>query len=219
MRDGERISVFLVDDHDIFRAGTRTFLGDFDIVGEARTSTEAIAEILETEPDVALVDVHIDGVRSGANVIAAVKQERPGIKCVALTASAARADVAECLAAGVDGYLIKEDSGELLPDAVRDVMADGTPISPDIASYLLDIDAFITEERPIEHQLTPREREVVTCIIRGYTYREGASHLGMAVKTFESHMAHIFEKLELSTRAELTRRAQEQGFEEQGFDW
>ena len=96
---------------------------------------------------------------------------------------------------------------------------DGTPISPDIASYLLDIDAFITEERPIEHQLTPREREVVTCIIRGYTYREGSNVLGMAEKTFESHMSHIFEKLELSTRAELTRRAQEQGFEEQSFDW
>lgn len=219
MGSSDRISVFLVDDHDIFRAGTRTFLEDFDIVGEARTSVDAIAQILDTGPDVALVDVHIDGVRSGATVIAAVKQERPGTKCVALTASAARADVAECLAAGVDGYLIKEDSGELLPDAVRDVMTGGTPVSPAIASYLLDIDAFITEERPIKHQLTPKERQVVTCIIRGYTYREGANHLGIAPKTFESHMSNIFGKLELSTRAELTRRAQEQGFEEQGFDW
>ncbi|MCL1599678.1 MAG: response regulator transcription factor [Actinomycetia bacterium] len=204
------VSVFLVDDHDTVRAGTRAFLSGFDVVGEAATTADAIAGILDTRPDVALVDVHLDVPKGGARVVAAVKEVAPEIKCVAFTVSTSRSDVAALLAAGVDGYITKSTSGDELPDVVRDVMNGGTPVSREVASYLLDIDTAAGQVDLIG-RLTPREREVVMFIARGYTYRESAAKLGMKVKTLESHMAHIFEKLGVATRAELSFLAYETG--------
>jgi DNA-binding NarL/FixJ family response regulator len=203
-------SVFLVDDHDTVRAGTRSFLSEFDIVGEADNTADAIHGILETRPDVALIDVHIDIPKGGAQVVAAVKDVAPEIKCVAFTVSTSRSDVAALLAAGVDGYLTKSTSGSELPVAIHEVLNGGNPISREVASYLLDIDT-IAEQNSLIERLTPREREVVMFIARGYTYRESASKLGMKVKTLETHMSHIFEKLGVATRAELSFLAYETG--------
>jgi DNA-binding NarL/FixJ family response regulator len=204
-------SVYLVDDHPAVLAGTRVFLGEFDIVGEANTAAGAIAGILSTRPDVAFIDVHLDVPQGGAQVVAAVKEVAPEVKCLAFTVSTSRADVAALLAAGVDGYLVKSTSAKDLSRAVTEVMNDGTPVSREVASYILEIDAIAEEIEKI-NGLTPREREVVTSIARGYTYRESAAKLGMKVKTLETHMSHIFEKLGVATRAELSFLAYETGF-------
>jgi len=204
------VSIFLVDDHDTVRAGTRSFLSEFDIVGEADNMVDAIAGILETKPDVALIDVHIDVPKGGAEVVTAVKAVAPEIKCVAFTVSTSRSDVATLLAAGVDGYITKSTPGDELPAVVYDVMDGGTPISREVAGYLLDIDAA-AENITLIDRLTPRERDVVLHIARGYTYRESAAKLGMKVKTLETHMSHIFEKLGVATRAELSFLAYETG--------
>ncbi|MFC2153317.1 response regulator [Actinomycetota bacterium] len=203
-------TVFLVDDHPAVRAGTRSFLGDFDIVGEADNATDAVTGILATRPDVALIDVHLDVPQGGAQVVAAVKEAAPEVKCVAFTVSTSRADVAALLAAGVDGYLVKSTDAEELPRAVVEVMDGGTPVSREVASFMLEIDS-IGEQIERLKGLTPREREVVTSIAKGYTYRETAAKLGMKVKTLETHMSHIFEKLGVATRAELSFLAYETG--------
>ena len=204
------VSIFLVDDHDTVRAGTRSFLSEFDIVGEADNTTEAITGILETRPDVALIDVHMEIPKGGAEVVTAVKDVAPEIKCLAFTVSTSRSDVATLLAAGVDGYITKSTPGHELPSVIYDVLDGGTPISREVASYLLDIDAA-AEQISLIDRLTPRERDVVLHIARGYTYRESAAKLGMKVKTLESHMSHIFEKLGVATRAELSFLAYETG--------
>ena len=204
------VSIFLVDDHDTVRAGTKSFLTEFDIVGEADNTIDAITGILETRPDVALIDVHIDVPKGGANVVLAVKDVAPEVKCLAFTVSTTRSDVATLLAAGVDGYITKSTPGAELPSVVYEVMDGGTPISREVAGYLLDIDAA-AEQISLIDRLTPREREVVLHIARGYTYRESAAKLGMKVKTLETHMSHIFEKLGVATRAELSFLAYETG--------
>jgi DNA-binding NarL/FixJ family response regulator len=204
------VSIFLVDDHDTVRAGTKLFLTEFDIVGEADNTNDAITGILETRPDVALIDVHIDVPKGGAEVVSAVKDVAPEVKCLAFTVSTTRSDVARLLAAGVDGYITKSTPGAELPSAVYDVLDGGTPISREVAGYLLDIDAAAAQISLID-RLTPREREVVLHIARGYTYRESAAKLGMKVKTLETHMSHIFEKLGVATRAELSFLAYETG--------
>ena len=203
-------TIFLVDDHPAVRAGTRSFLEDFDVVGEAATVADAVTGILSTRPDIALIDVHLDQQRGGAEVVNAVKSEAPEITCVAFTVSTSRADVAALLAAGVDGYLTKSTSAEDLPNLLIDATNGGRPISREVASHLLDIDRA-AEQLELIDRLTPREREVVTYIARGYTYRESASKMGMKVKTLESHMAHIFEKLGVATRAELSFLAYQTG--------
>lgn len=201
-------TIFLVDDHPVALAGTKAMLSDMTIVGEASNTPDAISGILDTRPDVALIDVQMEEPQSGAAVVAAVKEVAPDQACVAFTVSISRADVAALLAAGVDGYLTKSTTGEELRDALQEVSDGGRPISREVASYLLDIDDIAEQIRLVD-RLTPREREVVMYIARGFTYRETSSRMGIKVKTLETHMTHIFEKLGVATRAELSFLAYE----------
>jgi DNA-binding NarL/FixJ family response regulator len=202
--------IVIVDDHGIFRAGLRSELGDsIEVVGEAGTVGEAIPLVVETDPDVVLLDVHLpDG--GGQAVIAGVSPERPGVRFLALSVSDAAEDVIAVVRAGARGYVTKTISGEELTDAIHRV-ADGDAVfSPRLAGFVLD--AFSSEE-PIRDaeldELTAREREVLRLIARGYRYKEIASSLHLSVKTVETHVSSVLRKLQLSSRHELTRWAAE----------
>jgi DNA-binding NarL/FixJ family response regulator len=205
------IRVFLVDDHELFRAGVRGELaGAVDVVGEAGTVAEATRQIRELDPDVVLLDVHLpDG--GGEGVIAAVAQERPGVKFLALSVSDAAEDVIAVIRAGARGYVTKSISREELTDAIRRVSDGDAVFSPRLAGFVLD--AFRSGEPigadPELETLTPREREVLQLIARGYMYKEIAARLSLSVKTVEAHVSSVLRKLQLSTRHELTRWAQE----------
>jgi DNA-binding NarL/FixJ family response regulator len=121
---------------------------------------------------------------------------------VAFTVSTSRLDVLTMMNAGVDGYLTKTTHSEDLADLLDAALAGRKPVSKEVAGYLLDIDDEIDTGIGVEH-LTPREREVVNLIARGYTYRETAQRLQISVKTLETHMAHIFAKLGIASRHEL----------------
>ena len=198
--------VVLVDDHDLFRAGVRGELGDaVEIVGEAGSVAEAVPLIRDADPEVVLLDVHLpDG--GGHAVIAQVAPERPGVKFLALSVSDAAEDVIGVIRAGARGYVTKTISGAELTDAVRRV-ADGDAVfSPRLAGFVLD--AYRSEQAGSElDELTPREREVLQLIARGYLYKEIAARLDISVKTVESHVSSVLRKLQLSTRHELTRWA------------
>jgi len=203
--------VVLVDDHALFRAGVRGELGDrVDVLGEAESVAAAVPLIKELDPDVVLLDVHLpDG--GGEAVIAGVALERPGVKFLALSVSDAAEDVIGVIRAGARGYVTKTISGEELADAVRRV-ADGDAVfSPRLAGFVLD--AFRAGERVQSdselNELTPREREVLQLIARGYRYKEIAARLHLSIKTVESHVSSVLRKLQLSSRHELTRWAAE----------
>ena len=205
------IRVVLVDDHELFRAGVRGELaGLVDIVGEAGTVAEAAPLIRELDPDVVLLDVHLpDG--GGEAVIATVAPERPAVKFLALSVSDAAEDVIAVIRAGARGYVTKTISRDELFDAIRRVSEGDAVFSPRLAGFVLD--AFRTGE-PLGadeelETLTPREREVLQLIARGYLYKEIAARLHLSVKTVEAHVSSVLRKLQLSTRHELTRWAQE----------
>jgi DNA-binding NarL/FixJ family response regulator len=207
----ERIRVFLVDDHDVARAGARHYLEKrFDIVGEADNAIDAAEMICARTPDVVLLDVRLPG-GGGASVVERVHACDPSIRFLAFTVSTEREDVLRLMNAGVDGYVTKATFGPDLSDLVDAVATGRRPVSPDIAGYLLDIDEGIGEAEGIE-KLTPREREVVNLIARGYTYRETADRMDISVKTLETHMRHIFTKLGIASRHELSSLAYETGF-------
>jgi DNA-binding NarL/FixJ family response regulator len=202
--------VVLVDDHDLFRAGVRAGLDQtVEVVGEAGSVAEAVPLIKELDPDVVLLDVHLpDG--GGHAVIMQVAQERPGVKFLALSVSDAAEDVIVVIRAGARGYVTKAISGAELTEAVHRV-ADGDAVfSPRLAGFVLD--AFRggeTTADPELDQLTPREREVLQLIARGYRYKEIASRLHLSSRTVESHVSAVLRKLQLSSRHELTRWAAE----------
>ena len=205
------IRIVLVDDHELFRAGVRGELaGLVDIVGEAGSVAEAAPLIRDLDPDVVLLDVHLpDG--GGEAVIATVAPERPAVKFLALSVSDAAEDVIAVIRAGARGYVTKTISRDELIDAIRRVSDGDAVFSPRLAGFVLD--AFRTGE-PLGadeelETLTPREREVLQLIARGYLYKEIAARLHLSVKTVEAHVSSVLRKLQLSTRHELTRWAQE----------
>jgi DNA-binding NarL/FixJ family response regulator len=203
--------IFLVDDHDVVRAGMKAVLGDrFDIVGEAADVDSAIEGILSSGPEMVVLDVKLPG-GGGAAVIAGVKPRLPEVKYTALTVSTSRDDVVNMMQAGVDGYITKTTASNELPDLIEQAVEGLRPVSPDVAGFLLDIDEDIVAGSTIE-RLTPREREVVNLIARGYSYRETANRLDISVKTLESHMGNIFEKLSVASRHELAALAYEEGY-------
>ena len=205
-------TVFLVDDHAMFRAGVRAELGQFvQLVGEAGTVADAIAGIRDRRPDVVLLDVHMpDG--GGLAVLAGVAAEVPDTRFLALSVSDAAEDVIAVIRAGARGYVTKTISAAELADAVRRVADGDVVFSPRLAGFVLDAfrDAPVAPSvDPELDQLTPREREVLRLIARGYTYKEIARELYISGKTVESHVSSVLRKLQLSTRHQLTRWATE----------
>lgn len=203
------IRVFIVDDHDLFRAGVRGALpDDVEVIGEASDTQAAIELIGERQPDVVLLDVHLPG-GGGREVAAAYKDT--DIKFLALSASDASDDVVAVVRSGARGYVTKSISAEELGDAIRRVAAGDAVFSPRLAGFVLDAFSAIPvgDIDPELDQLTDREREVLRLIARGYTYRESGEELFISIKTIESHVSSVLRKLQLSNRNELTRWAAE----------
>lgn len=203
------VRVFIVDDHALFRSGVRAELGvGLEIVGDAGMVDEAIAGILETVPDVVLVDVHMPG-GGGRAVIGAVHAEHPEVRFLALSVSDAADDVIDIIRAGARGYVTKTISPAELDLAVRRVHDGDAVFSPRLAGFVLDTFAHDAPE-PVDPELdllSVREREVLRYIARGYAYKEVAHELGISVKTVETHVSAVLRKLQLTSRYELSRWA------------
>jgi DNA-binding NarL/FixJ family response regulator len=202
--------VFLVDDHQMFRSGVRAELGDrVEVVGEAADVESAVQGIRATEPEVVLLDVHLPG-GGGRAVIETLKAALPDVVFLALSVSDAAEDVIAVIRAGARGYVTKTISSDDLAAAIRRVRDGDAVFSPRLAGFVLD--AFAGEVAPEVadpelDQLSPREREVMRLIARGYTYKELARRLDLSVKTVETHVSAVLRKLQLSSRHELTRWA------------
>jgi DNA-binding NarL/FixJ family response regulator len=208
-------TVVLVDDHAIFRAGVRAELdGLVTILGEAGDAESAVREITERAPDVVLLDVHLPG-GGGVEILRRLGTEAPEAKCLALSVSDDPEDVIAVIRAGARGYVTKTISPTELVDAIRRVQEGDAVFSPRLAGFVLDafasgpsVPAAGAFDAELD-QLTPREREVLRHIARGYLYKEIAQRLGISVKTVEAHVSAVLRKLQLSTRHELSRWAVE----------
>lgn len=207
--------VFVVDDHALFRAGVRAELEPHcEVAGEAEDVATAVARIPAVGPDVVLLDVHLpDG--SGADVCRALLPHHPELRFLALSVSDAPDDVIAVIRAGARGYVTKSIATADLLDAIERVAAGDAVFSPRLAGFVLDAFAGSGAGRAASpgtvdeelDQLTPREREVLRLIARGYTYKEAAAELVLGVKTIETHVSAVLRKLQLSNRRELARWA------------
>jgi DNA-binding NarL/FixJ family response regulator len=214
MIETRRPRIFLVEDHAVFRAGVRAELGDaVEVVGEADEVAAAIELINERIPDVVLLDVHLPG-GGGQAVLRGVLPHHPEVQFLALSVSDAPEDVIAVIRAGARGYITKTISGGELLQAVYRVGAGDAVFSPRLAGFVLDAFSQLTATGTVPtgldpelDQLSPREREVLRLIARGYTYKEVARDLTISAKTVESHVSSVLRKLQLSTRHELTRWA------------
>jgi DNA-binding NarL/FixJ family response regulator len=210
------VRVVLVDDHRLVRSGVRAELDSADeggavsVVGEAGDVDEAVRVINAEKPDVVLLDVHMPG-GGGAEVIRGVHATLPAVRFLALSVSDAAEDVIGVVRAGARGYVTKAIDGPALTDAIVRVASGDAVFGPRLAGFVLD--AFSGDglaATPADDDLdalTPREREVLRLIARGYTYREAAQELVLSERTIETHVSSVLRKLQLSNRRELARWA------------
>jgi len=195
----------------MFRSGVRQELGvAVTVVGEAADVPSAVQVILAQRPDVVLLDVHLPG-GGGVVVLREVLARVPETRFLALSVSDAAEDVIGVIRAGARGYVTKAITGPELIAAIRRVGEGDAVFSPRLAGFVLDaftgIDIAAVDEEL--DQLTPREREVLRLIARGYAYKEVAKELFISVKTVETHVSAVLRKLQLSNRHQLTRWATE----------
>lgn len=203
------IRVAMVDDHRLFLSGVKAELeGDVEVVSATSDIDEAIDEIRDLDPDVVLVDVHMPG-GGGLAVIQNVMETHPEMKFLALSVSDAAEDVIAMIRAGARGYVTKSIAPEELVEAIERVYSGDAVFSPRLAGFVLDAfaGAVPTPDDPELDQLTPREREVLRQIARGYSYKQVARRLSISVKTVETHVSSVLRKLQLSNRHELARWA------------
>jgi DNA-binding NarL/FixJ family response regulator len=208
--------VLIVDDHELFRAGVRGQVEPgVEVVGEAAGVEEAVQLIENEKPDVVLLDVHMpEG--GGVEVLRRASELESPPRFLALSASDAAEDVIAVIRAGARGYVTKSISAAELLEAIERVRGGDAVFSPRLAGFVLDafagsppapaagagddVDADLD-------QLTPREREVLRHLARGYLYKEIAQRLGISVKTVEAHVSAVLRKLQLSNRHQLSRWA------------
>jgi DNA-binding NarL/FixJ family response regulator len=206
------LRVILVDDHAMFRTGVKAELGPaVDIVAEAADVDEAVAAIESQTPDVVLLDVHLPG-GGGTEVLRRTTTRHPEVKFLALSVSDAAEDVIAVIRGGARGYVTKNITGAELVAAIRRVSDGDAVFSPRLAGFVLDAFAGQIDVADVDEdldRLTEREREVMRLIARGYAYKEVASALFISIKTVETHVSSVLRKLQLSSRHELTRWANE----------
>jgi DNA-binding NarL/FixJ family response regulator len=204
------LTVVVVDDHAMFRAGVRSELaGAVRVVGEAADVDEAVRVIAGELPDVVLLDVHLPG-GGGTEVLRRVLPKAPDTRFLALSVSDAAEDVIAVIRAGARGYVTKTISGPDLVAAIKRVSGGDAVFSPRLAGFVLDAFAGTIEVSAVDEdldRLTEREREVMRLIARGYAYKEVAAQLFISIKTVETHVSSVLRKLQLSSRYELTRWA------------
>jgi len=215
-RTSRAVTIVVVDDHSIFRSGLRADLDQrLEVVGEAADVDAAVAVILETRPEVVLLDVHLPGGAGGggAEVIRRVTAEGASARFLALSVSDAADDVVGVIRAGARGYLTKGSSGGQVSDAVLAVAGGDAVFSPRLAGFVLDAFGAASGEQAEStdelDRLSAREREVMRLIARGYAYKEVAAELFISIKTVETHVSAVLRKLQLSSRHELTAWALE----------
>ncbi len=209
----ERIRIALCDDHAVVRSGLRRILEtepDLEVVAEAGTADEAVTVARDTQPDVFVMDVGLPG-RSGIDATSDVCKVSPRTKVLVLTAHDDVAYLRRAFAAGATGYLVKEAADIELVLAVRQIAAGKQYVHPTLGAALLAPDAATVRPAGPGGELSEREVEILGLIANGLTNAEIAERLYVSIRTVETHRAHIYQKLDVRTRAELVRIARDTG--------
>jgi DNA-binding NarL/FixJ family response regulator len=184
----------------------------FEVCGTAGTGEEGLALARKERPDVALIDLGLPRM-SGEDVISAIHSEMPKTACIALTAVDIPARVLNALKAGAAGYILKPFRAAELARAVEEVISgEAAPISPRAAKVLLsELRGDPPNQRANTPALSKRELEVLQLLVHGHTYADVANALGIAEGTVQTYVKRIYEKMDVSTKAEAALLAVTRG--------
>jgi DNA-binding NarL/FixJ family response regulator len=210
------LRIVLADDHIVVRQGLRALLNeqvDIEVVGEASTGNEAIAQTCTLNPDIVVLDLsmpELNGIAATARIVA----ECPQTKVLALTVHEDTSYLRQLLAAGAAGYVLKRSAGAVLIQALRAIAAGETYIDPLLVGRAINKLVHSSNEEEFQPfaKLSEREHNVLKLLAQGYAIKEIAQQLNLSAKTIETYKTRGSEKLNLSSRAALVRYALRQGW-------
>ena len=199
------IRALIVDDHPVTREGLRTLLelsGEdaVIVVGEAGSGEEAVAQVLQLEPDVVFMDVRMPGI-SGIEATKQIRKANPGTKVILITIDESRGAISEAIQAGVSGYLLKDASADALLDAAKQAVEGRAVIHPQLTKTFIE-EVQHADEAPTTTTLSKREKQILQLVANGSTTKEVARDLGISPHTVKTHLELIFEKLGANDRAQ-----------------
>jgi DNA-binding NarL/FixJ family response regulator len=201
------IRVALVEDDPEVRSGLRLLIdnsGSCSCVAACRSAEEALEQLPALHPDVVLMDIQLPGL-SGIECIRELKQKPPGLQIMMLTVFEDHDRIFQSLSAGASGYLLKQIPPEKLIEAIAELHRGGSPMSTQIARRV--VEAFQPASSSKEAAgLSPREKEIVAGLAKGYLYKEIAGKLDISVETVRTHIHNIYEKLHVRTRTEAVMK-------------
>jgi DNA-binding NarL/FixJ family response regulator len=203
------IRLVVVDDHPVVRHGLVSMLGyekDLQVVGEAANGQDAVRVILEQKPDVTLLDLRLPGF-SGIEVMKQVRAQLPQTRFLVLTTYDTDEYIIPALSAGAQGYLLKDTAPDELVRAIHSIAQGGAALEAGVAARFLE---NVSGQRNIE-ELSERELEVLRLLVSGASNKAIAAQLTLSENTIKSHLSHIFDKLNVQSRAEAVAVALQRG--------
>ncbi len=201
------IRVLIVDDHSVVRRGLETLLRsteDIEVVGTATDGEAALHRVTELAPDVVLMDLsmpHMDGIETTKRLLVS----NPNIRVVVLTSFSEQRKVFDALAAGANGYLLKDSTPDQLIAGIRAAYAGGSPLDPKAARMLIDA----RRGSSATSLLSPRETDVLREVTKGATNKTIAERLGIGERTVKAHLTAVFQKIEVRDRTQAAMWAKE----------
>jgi len=207
MNPEQRTRVLVVDDHPLLRLGVAAIIdaqSDMRVIAQAGSGEEAVQLFRKHHPDITMMDLRLPGM-SGLEALRAIRQEDPHAKCLVLTTYEGDEDIHQALAAGALGYIIKGMSHETLVDALRRVRSGSLFLPPPVMRSLAD--------RTPNLDLSPREREVLSLMVRGESNKGIANELGITEATVKCHVSVILQRLGVNDRTQAVIAALQRGLE------
>jgi DNA-binding NarL/FixJ family response regulator len=206
---GDAIKVAVIEDHHKFRECLEFLLNNtpgYRCVGSFRTMEEALEKIKFELPDVALVDIGLPGM-SGVDGIRILKERYPNLLMLMNTVYDDDERIFDALCAGAAGYLLKKTPPARLLECLKEAMAGGAPMSPEVARRVLSIFREIRPPERADYLLSPHELRLLKLLVGGHSYKTAAAELGVSVKTISFHLQKIYEKLQVHSKSEAVAKA------------
>ena len=207
------IRLAIVEDQPQTREGLATLLRGTEgcrVLGAFGSMEDALAALGPEAPDAALLDIELPGM-SGIEGVRRLKQRFPSIQILMLTVFADNDHVFEAICAGASGYLLKDTPPNRLTEAVRELVAGGAPMSPEIARKVVGMFSRVAPPRTEDHKLSPREVELLKLLAEGHSYKTAARALSISIDTIRFHIRNIYDKLHVHSKSEAVILALRQG--------
>ena len=207
------LKIAIFDDNKNIRESITLLLKtvpQFEVVGSFSHVLDCIEDIKESNPDIVLMDIEMPGM-TGIEAVRFLKKEFPHIQILMQTVFEDDDRVFDSICAGASGYILKNHLNTKLIDAINELQFGGSPMSPTIARKVMNklqqIPQYVMPEQAPDYQLTPREKEVLGCLVKGLSYKMIGSELNIGYETVRSHVKKIYEKLHVASLTEVVAKA------------